>query len=55
MKNQLHACLNNRFAYIKSHPALITSTLLDPRFKVKYLAGDEVDIGIKEIVHGKTK
>lgn len=51
MKKQLHDCLNKRFAYIKGHPSLIISTLLDPRFKSKYLTSDEVDIGIKEILN----
>lgn len=51
MKKQLHDCLNKRFAYVKGHPSLITSTLLDPRFKSKYLTSDEVDIGVKEILN----
>ncbi|XP_044751633.1 zinc finger BED domain-containing protein 4-like [Coccinella septempunctata] len=49
MKTRLHESMNQRFAYIKGHPALITSTLLDPRFKNLYLNSDEVDIATKEI------
>jgi len=33
MKTQLHESMNRRFAYVKTHSALITATLLDPRFK----------------------
>lgn len=49
MKNQLNISFNKRFAYIKNQSSLICATLLDPRFKSKYLISDEVDIGIKEI------
>ncbi|GBP78624.1 Zinc finger BED domain-containing protein 4 [Eumeta japonica] len=33
MKTKLHESMNRRFAYVQGHAALITSTLLDPRFK----------------------
>ncbi|GBP77933.1 hypothetical protein EVAR_26543_1 [Eumeta japonica] len=33
MKTKLHESMNQRFAYVQGHAALITSTLLDPRFK----------------------
>lgn len=36
MKNQLYTCLNKIFFYVKQ-PILIASTLLDPRFKSKYI------------------
>lgn len=35
-------CLNKRFAYIKNQPSLMCATLLDPRFKLKYLNSVEV-------------
>ncbi|KAL3270190.1 hypothetical protein HHI36_009247 [Cryptolaemus montrouzieri] len=49
MKTRLHELMNRRFAYIKGYPALISSTLLDPRFKSTYLNSDEVDIATLEI------
>ncbi|GBP42198.1 hypothetical protein EVAR_25824_1 [Eumeta japonica] len=49
MKTRLHESMNRRFAYVKGHPALIPSTLLDPRFKSTSLNSDEVDIAALEI------
>ncbi|GBP73536.1 Zinc finger BED domain-containing protein 4 [Eumeta japonica] len=49
MKTKLHESMNRRFAYVQGHAALITSTLLDPRFKNTYLNSDEVDIATMEI------
>lgn len=51
MKKQLHESMNKRFAYVKGHPLLITATLLDPRFKSKYLNSDEIDIVIDQFDH----
>ncbi|KAL3269777.1 hypothetical protein HHI36_008837, partial [Cryptolaemus montrouzieri] len=49
MKTRLHESINLTFAYVKGHPALITLTLLDPRFKSTYLNSVEVDIATFEI------
>ncbi|GBP34772.1 Zinc finger BED domain-containing protein 4 [Eumeta japonica] len=49
MKTKLHESMNRRFAYVQGHAALITLTLLDPRFKNTYLNSEEVDIAIMEI------
>ncbi|XP_011883029.1 PREDICTED: zinc finger BED domain-containing protein 4-like [Vollenhovia emeryi] len=49
MKQKLLESLNKRFAYIKNSTLLITATLLDPRFKTKYLTPDEIEIGKKEV------
>ncbi|GBP37557.1 Zinc finger BED domain-containing protein 4 [Eumeta japonica] len=49
MKTKLHESMNRRFAYVQGHAALITSTLLDPRFKNTYLNSDEVDVATMEI------
>lgn len=51
MKKQLHESMNKIFAYVKGHPLLITATLLDPRFKSKYLNSDEIDIVIDQFDH----
>jgi len=51
MKTQLHESMNRRYAYVKTHSALITATLLDPRFKSRYLISFEIDIATKEIVN----
>lgn len=50
MKASLHDGLNNKFSFLRGNPSLIASTLLDPRFKSKYLSSDEVDIGVREII-----
>ena len=55
MKKNLQVSLNKRFAFIKDHPLLITASLLDPRFKNKYLTSYEVEIGVKEIVNFLTE
>ncbi|GBP63177.1 Zinc finger BED domain-containing protein 4 [Eumeta japonica] len=49
MKTKLQESMNQRFAYIQGHAALITWTLLDPRFKNTYLNSDEVDIATMTI------
>lgn len=51
MKQKLLESLNKRFAYIKNSTLLLTATLLDPRFKTKYLTSDEIEIGKKEITN----
>lgn len=50
MKNSLHKSLNIKFSFLKRHPSLIAATILDPRFKFKYLNSDEVDIAMTEII-----
>ncbi|CAH2010671.1 unnamed protein product [Acanthoscelides obtectus] len=49
-KNRLYETMNQRMSLLKEHPSLIAATLLDPRFKSKYLTTNAVDIGITEIV-----
>lgn len=49
MKQKLLESLNKRFVYVKNSTLLITATLLDPRFKTKYLTSDEIEVGIKEV------
>ncbi|CAH1997700.1 unnamed protein product [Acanthoscelides obtectus] len=49
-KNRLYETMNQRMSLLKEHPSLIAATLLDPRFKSKYLTPNAVDIGITEIV-----
>ena len=50
MRSALHESLNKKFSYVKGHPSLMAATLLDPRFKSKYLTSDEVDIAMSEII-----
>lgn len=50
MKNALHESLNSRFSFVKGHPLLLAATLLDPRFKSKYLTADDVNIATTEII-----
>ncbi|RVE41806.1 hypothetical protein evm_013553 [Chilo suppressalis] len=51
MKHALLESLNNRFSFVKGHPLLMAATLLDPRFKSKYISTDEVNIATNEIVN----
>lgn len=41
MKQQLGESLNRRFSYVQHFPQLTVATMLDPRFKTKYLTTDE--------------
>nr|XP_022903539.1 zinc finger BED domain-containing protein 4-like [Onthophagus taurus] len=43
MKSKLLDALNQRFSFVKSCLPLITATLIDPRFKTKYLSESEVN------------
>ncbi|KAI8125965.1 Zinc finger BED domain-containing protein 4 [Lucilia cuprina] len=49
LQNNLKLALNNRFNFIETNPLLIMSTLLDPRFKNKYLSITQMSIAEKEI------
>ncbi|CAH2103208.1 unnamed protein product [Euphydryas editha] len=50
MKNSLYETLNIKFSFIKKNTSLMVATMLDPRFKSKYLNSNEVDLAITEIV-----
>lgn len=50
MKNSLYESMNNRFSSVKKLPSLMVATLLDPRFKSKYLNSNEVDIAVTELI-----
>ncbi|CAK1594534.1 unnamed protein product [Parnassius mnemosyne] len=50
MKNSLYDTLNTRFSYIKRQTSLMPATILDPRFKSKYLNSDELDLAMSEII-----
>ncbi|XP_063366204.1 zinc finger BED domain-containing protein 4-like [Cydia splendana] len=43
MKSKLLCSLNHRFSFIRTSSPLICATLLDPRFKTKYLTENEVN------------
>ncbi|XP_037816343.1 zinc finger BED domain-containing protein 4-like [Lucilia sericata] len=49
LQNYLKAALNEKFKFIETSPLLIMSTLLDPRFKNKYLSETQMSIAEKEI------
>ncbi|XP_037816336.1 zinc finger BED domain-containing protein 4-like [Lucilia sericata] len=49
LQNDLKHALNERFKFIETSPLLIMSTLLDPRFKNKYLSITQMTIAEKEI------
>lgn len=50
MKNSLYESMNIRFSSLKRLPSLMVATILDPRFKSKYLNSNEMDIAITELI-----
>lgn len=50
MKNSLYESMNIRFSSLKKLPSLMVATILDPRFKSKYLNSNEVDIAVTELI-----
>ncbi|XP_075167887.1 zinc finger BED domain-containing protein 4-like [Haematobia irritans] len=48
-KKQLQLSLEERFAYISTNNCLIIATLLDPRFKNKYLNKDQTKLAVNEL------
>lgn len=54
MKSKLLDALNQRFSFIKSCLPLITATLIDPRFKTKYLTESEVNSAKLHIIESLT-
>lgn len=50
MKNSLFESMNVRFSSLKKFPSLMVATILDPRFKSKYLNSNEVDIAVTELI-----
>ncbi|XP_035430864.2 zinc finger BED domain-containing protein 4-like [Spodoptera frugiperda] len=55
MKNSLYESMNIRFSSLKKLPSLMVTTILDPRFKSKYLNSNEVDIAVTELISFLTK
>lgn len=43
-KNDMHSSLCSRFGYLSSTPFIVTATILDPRFKDKYLNDSQVTL-----------
>lgn len=50
LKIQLRDSINRRFSYVKDSPHLMIATLIDPRFKSKYLTNDETENTKTEIL-----
>lgn len=50
MKNALYESMNTRFSSLKKLPSLMVATILDPRFKSKYLNSNELDIAVAELI-----
>nr|CAH7736026.1 unnamed protein product [Callosobruchus chinensis] len=50
LKIDLCESLNRRFSYTKSTMELLIATLIDPRFKTKYLTTDEVETAKTEVI-----
>ena len=50
LKSDLCESINKRFSYAKNTVQLLIATLIDPRFKTKYLISDEIETAKTEMV-----